>query len=54
MLKLKNFVLYTGAYLWGWRMIGVGWKTKWFFGFSLNTRDRADTEQYTVIRTDFE
>jgi len=54
MLKLKHFVIYTGAYLWGWRMIGIGWKTTWFFGVSINTRHLGSSEQsHEVIRTDF-
>lgn len=27
--------LYLGTPGWGWRMYGIGYKTLWFFGFSI-------------------
>ena len=27
--------IYFGRVAWGWRMYGIGWKCKWFMGFSM-------------------
>jgi hypothetical protein len=32
--------IYLGATGWGWRLFGIGYKSKWFLGFSM--RDDAD------------
>lgn len=36
MYKFVNFVVYLGYPGWGWKMYGLGWKTKWFIGLSIN------------------
>lgn len=36
MHKFGNFVFYTAHVGWGWKMYGFGWKTKWFYGLSIN------------------
>ena len=28
--------IYFGKIGWGWRMYGIGWKDKWFLGFSMS------------------
>ena len=38
MIKLGPIVIYTGGYLNGWRMVGIGWRVTWFFGFSVNEK----------------
>lgn len=30
-------VIYFGRIGWGWKMYGIGYKTKWFLGFSIAT-----------------
>ena len=30
--------LYLGTPGWGWRLFGVGYKTVWFFGFSMKLK----------------
>jgi len=32
--------IYHGTVAWGWRMYGIGYKTKWFFGFSIQVTPR--------------
>lgn len=27
--------IYFGDIGWGWKMYGIGYKSKWFFGFSM-------------------
>ena len=29
-------IIYFGKIAWGWKMYGIGYKTKWFLGFSIN------------------
>lgn len=28
-------IAFYRQYLWGWKMYGIGWKTKWVLGFSI-------------------
>lgn len=30
-----KMIIYYGQVGWGWKMYGIGYKTKWFFGFSM-------------------
>jgi hypothetical protein len=38
MIKFKGFVIYFNTLAWGWQMCGIGWKAKWFLGFSKNVQ----------------
>ena len=40
MINIGRFRVYTGARLWGWRMIGIGWGSLWFCGVSVNPPTR--------------
>lgn len=46
---LRNFFLYLGTPGWGWIMYGIGWKTKWFFGMSVQV---ADHDEKTITGAD--
>ena len=35
-IEFLGFRAYCGYIGWGWKMIGIGYKTKWFFGYSVN------------------
>lgn len=30
-----QMIIYFGRIAWGWRMYGIGYKSKWFLGFSI-------------------
>ena len=36
MIKFGRLRIYLGTKKFGWTMIGFGWESTWFFGFSLN------------------
>ena len=42
MKEYCGFRVYFGFYGWGWKMIGIGYKHKWFFGYSINMVDKND------------
>jgi hypothetical protein len=33
---------YFGKVGWGWKMYGVGWKNKWFLGFSIAITNESE------------
>jgi hypothetical protein len=35
-------IIYFGRIAWGWKMYGIGYKTKWFLGFSMKA-ETADS-----------
>lgn len=36
MKKIFGVRIHLGTNSWGWRMYGIGYKSLWFFGFSIN------------------
>lgn len=39
MIKFGKFRVYFGTKKFGWMMIGLGWESKWFLGFSSNNNN---------------
>lgn len=37
--------IWLGAHMWGWRLIGVSFRDKWFFGFSVKSTPLADKKE---------
>ena len=40
--KVYKMKIYFGKVGYGWKMYGIGYKTKWFLGFSHKTTDSAE------------
>lgn len=43
--------IYYGQVSWGWKMYGIGYRTKWFLGFSMQA-DNCETDVKDVLTAD--
>ncbi len=42
MICLGGFRIYTGGLIYGWRLVGIGWRGTWFLGFSVSTHAKEN------------
>lgn len=50
MIKFKGIVIYLGTLSWGWRMFGIGWKTTWFLGLSIQHDTKSVSKRKAIQR----